>query len=126
MKAMRDLVKFKHSQNHQVKGIIEAAALCDFLKGTDLEKAVLAQIRADRDAEAIPQGGDGGEHEEERVVPEVPEVPVAAGGGEDHSNHMEESEHPAHLGLANGRNPVSPVGSRSSGTTSVSGIFLQN
>ena len=41
MKAMRDLVKYKHSQDHQVKGFIEATALCDFLNGTDLEKAVL-------------------------------------------------------------------------------------
>ena len=61
-KEMKNLVKFKHNQDLQDKGIIEDNALCNFLKGTDFEKSVLAQIRADHDAEAIPQGGDRGEH----------------------------------------------------------------
>jgi len=73
----------------------------EFLKGTALEKAVWARIRAEPDAEAIPQGGDGEECEE--MV--VPEVPVAI--GEDHAGHTEASGHPTHHGLTAGSNPDS-------------------
>ena len=38
---------------------------------------------------------------------------------------MEESGHPSHHSLTAGSDPGSPVGSRSSGTTSVAGIFLR-
>ena len=53
----------------------------------------------------------------------VPEVPVTAGGGEDHTGQTEVSGHPSHLGLTTGSNPVSPIGSRTSGTTLVSAVF---
>ena len=38
---------------------------------------------------------------------------------------MEESGHPSHHGLTTGSNPVPPVGSRSPGTTFVTGTFLR-
>ena len=43
-KAIRALVKFKHNQSPDNAALIEDAALCFFLKGSDTEKAYLRMI----------------------------------------------------------------------------------
>ena len=70
--ATRVLVKFKHNKGPVELNQIKDSTLCNFLKGNNTEKAILAEIRATQNPANIPL--EEGDHAEQ--VPVVPVVPV--------------------------------------------------
>ena len=52
--AVKALVKFKHLQSSRVQAAIKSTALCGFLKDSEWEEAVLADVRAQEAIDPIP------------------------------------------------------------------------
>ena len=81
--ARRALVKFKHEQCPAEIALIKVMALCNFLKGTNAEKALLTEIRAEQNLTNVPLV-EGDHTEQVNHKPVIPEVPVdSQRGGED-------------------------------------------
>ena len=124
--ALRALVKFKHDQSPEDSALIKPRALCDFFKGTDVEKVILTEIRAMQNPAIVPLRE--GNHTEQSIhEPMIPEVPVdGQGGGEDPPVlHSAEAARVLRDLPNGGFNTGSRYGSQSSGMTSVSATFLR-